>query len=50
MEKEIKITLVSKEQTGKEYDSICITCGYICVFGNTLGAAIKAFDTAISNR
>ena len=50
MEKEIKITLVPKEQTGKEYDSICITCGYICVFGNTLEAAIKAFDTAISNR
>lgn len=47
MEKEIKITLVPKEQTGKEYDSICITCEYICVFGNCLEAAIKTFDDAL---
>jgi hypothetical protein len=47
MEKEIKITLVPKEQTGKEYDSICITCGYIYACGNCLEAAIKAFDDVL---
>jgi hypothetical protein len=50
MEKEIKITLVPKEQTGKEYDSVCIICGYICACGNCLEAAIKAFDDALKQR
>lgn len=47
MEKEIKITLVPKEQTGEEYDFVCITCGDICVWGNCLEATIKAFDDAL---
>ena len=47
MEKEIKITLVPKEQIGKEYDNICITCGNICAWGNCLEVAIKAFDEAL---
>lgn len=47
MEKEIKITLIPKEQTGKEYDNICITCGNICAWGNCLQAAMKAFDEAL---
>lgn len=47
MEKEIKITLAPKEQTGKEYDNICITYGNVCAWGNCLEAAIKAFDEAL---
>lgn len=50
MEKEIKITLVPKEQTEEEYDFVCITCGDICVWGNCLEATIKAFDDALRQR
>lgn len=50
MEKEIKITLVPKEQTGEEHDFIRITCGNICVWGNCLESAIKAFDEALKQR
>ena len=50
MEEKIKITLVSKDETGKEYDNICITCGNICTWGNCLEAAIKAFDEALRQR
>lgn len=47
MEKEIKIDLVPKEQTYEDFDSIRITCGEICVWGNGLECAIKAFDEAL---
>ena len=40
MEKEIKITLVPKEQTEKEYDNVCITCGNVCAWGDCLEVAI----------
>jgi len=49
MEKEIKISLVPKEQINEEFDFDCvrITCGNICVYGNCLEATIKAFDDAL---
>lgn len=47
MEKEIKITIVPKEQAGKEYDNICITCGNVCAWGNSLEAEIKASDETL---
>ena len=47
MEKEIKIDLVPKEQTFDEFDSVRITCGNICVWGECLEVAIKAFDEAL---
>lgn len=47
MEKEIKIDLVPKEQTFDEFDSVRITCGNICVWGECLEVVIKAFDEAL---
>lgn len=48
MEEEIKIALVPKEQINESQDYVRITCGNICVWGNCLEAAIKAFDIALS--
>lgn len=50
MEEEIKIALVPKEQVNESQDYIRITCGNICVWGNCLEAAIKAFDIALRER
>lgn len=50
MEEEIKITLVPKEQIGASEDEVRINCGNICVFGNCLEAAIKAFDIDLMER
>ena len=50
MEEEIKIALVPKEQINESQDYIRITCGNICVWGNRLEAAIKAFDIALQKR
>lgn len=47
METEIKIDLVSKEQIREEFDAVRITCGNICAWGNSLEAAIKAFDESL---
>ena len=50
MEKEIKIVLVTKKQINEAQDEVRITCGNICVWGNCLEAAIKAFDIALRQR
>lgn len=50
MEEEIKITLVPKEQINTLQDEVRINCGNICVWGNCLEAAIKAFDIALMER
>lgn len=50
MEEEIKIALVPKEQINESQDYIRITCGNICVWGNCLETAIKAFDIALRER
>ena len=47
MEKEIKITLVPKEQINEEFDCVRITCENVCAWGDCLEAAIKAFDEAL---
>lgn len=47
MEKEIKITLVPREQINEKYDCAMITCGNICAWGNSLESTIKAFDDAL---
>lgn len=49
MEKEIKITLVSKEQITEQIDCIRITCENITAWGHTLTEAIKSFDMKLDN-
>lgn len=50
MNEEIKIALVPQKQINEEHDFIRITCGNICVWGNCLESAIKAFDEALKQR
>lgn len=50
MEEEVKIDLVPKELINEEFDCIRITCGSVCVWGNCLEGAIKAFDEALRQR
>jgi len=49
-EEEINITLVPKEQIMEDYDAVRISCGKICVWGNTLTSVIKEFDRQLLQR
>ena len=49
-EKEIKITLVPKEQINERRDCVRITCGDIIAWGYTLSEAIEEFDEALKNK
>ena len=49
-EKEIKITLVPKEQINEGRDCVRITCGDIIAWGYTLSEAIEEFDEALKNK
>ena len=50
MEREVKITLVPREQINEKRDCIRITCGDITAWGYTLAEAIEEFDMKLEEK